>query len=389
MSLSISKAQEIAAKHSSSELVFSEITELNDRVSRFRIHQCSMPTGVRALIISSQENGAASQANKSVESISRTLNLISTHTDIGFPRHAVDTSRSIIPYDYIYVHPIDVPAASPKNEYDHISLHDAIHTKKLEARQSAAIQLHLGSFIAQLHAIQNDFFGFPPPADTSALTESSLSPAFTAKPTLPFILPADPEPPNSYSWQETFVHLLDDLISELQTEASSDIAQDVAFQDIQTYLSRAIAFFLFDDVEVPSLISVSLSTKDIILRVSREDAEHQSDPEIHHILPTFAGSLVYGDPLLESLFSHNMSNVDEEGTLLGESEPFLEGYGNRLIMFKRQRTKRLWYDLYLALMVLAQQTKSELRSRAEIRERKQALTEVKRCVTALRDAPCY
>ena len=53
-----------------------------------------------------------------------------------------------------------------------------------------------------------------------------------------------------YNWQEAFTYLLETLLQDAR-----DLGEELPWEDVQRYLSRAIGFFLFDDCEVPSLIS--------------------------------------------------------------------------------------------------------------------------------------
>lgn len=93
---------------------------------------------------------------------------------------------------------------------------------------------------------------------------------------------------------------------------------------------------------------------------------------------------IWGDPLLESVF-------------IGDPEPaFLEGYGGNPILFARQRTKRTWYTLFLALVITIQAKRGvglgALRAlRAQEDESKVAWAKdsITACIEKLKDAPCY
>ena len=87
------------------------------------------------------------------------------------------------------------------------------------------------------------------------------------------------------------------------------------------------------------------------------------------------GHALWGDPLLETLF-------------MDPRAAFVEGYGGPLVLFARQRTKRLWYTLFLALVVLVQADR--LGSGKVDEEKLQWAREtVVKCAAALKDAPCY
>ncbi|KAJ3777218.1 hypothetical protein FB446DRAFT_718531 [Lentinula raphanica] len=265
---------------------------------------------------------------------------IHQQTSIPIPEPILDTSLDSIDYPFLLTPP------QPLRSSAIIPLSAARAQNILTKPQEALIDLTLGQLLGQLHSgIQNDWFGHP-----------SLD------------QPREP----SYSWQETFVALLEPLLEHVHNVG---IDFGVSYEDIRTYLSRAIAFFLFDDVEVPSLIWFTGSEDDIF--ITRPD-DTSSSVRIAAIVPTLAHAL-WGDPLLETFFLPP-----------GPSEAIKEGYvgggGSPLLVFGRQHTKRLWYTIFLALVILVereglQPTKSD--------KKPWALKTLERCSRALKDAPCY
>lgn len=269
----------------------------------------------------------------------------------------------------------------------------------LTPRQTLLLDLHLGSYFSQLHTnIQNDWFG----------------------------LPKHEKEEGRYSWQETFVGLLEDVLGELEGR-TSDMTEGggggeevvIPFGDIRKYLSRAIGFFLFDDCEVPSLVSF-LGDEDSILVLVDSDSlsnskgitqqedentkvekvgdvieegkegkeEEEEEVKILSALPV--SHALWGDPLLETIFLNNPSKA------------FLEGYGKpKLFVFPRQKTKRMWYTLFLGLVVLVQARRDQENYHSsddddddeggEWRKEKKkwAKEMVAKCVEELKDAPCY
>ncbi|KAK0495642.1 hypothetical protein EDD18DRAFT_1354150 [Armillaria luteobubalina] len=207
----------------------------------------------------------------------------------------------------------------------------------LSAEQSVLLDLTLGKFLGQLHSgVMNEWYGLP--------------------------LVGDPPEP-SYSWQETFTSTLEALLTETEFKSC-----ELPFEDIRRYLSRAIAFFLFDDVEVPSLVWFTGSDDDIYISLN------EADVSIAAILPNVAHA-IWGDPLLESFFISGMSEALLEG--------YKDGGGETLVVFSRQKTKRLWYTLFLALVVLTERNGS-----AGPRER-WAKETIMQCADSLKDAPCH
>ena len=209
----------------------------------------------------------------------------------------------------------------------------------LPPEQTASLDLHFGVALRTLHNLQSEWCG-PPPLESEGL----------------------------YSWQETFARLIDEALCA--AESAGDIfasAEDVAA--LQGCLARAIGSFLFDDVEVPSLVALTAGAESVFV-TETDDGE----PRLALLLPSFA-HLLYGDPLLERAFSPSEA----------PSRALLEGYGSPPpIVFARQRTKRMWYDLYLGLVVLlgARRVGSD-------QDVDWATQLVEHNRVLIRDAPCY
>lgn len=298
--------------------------------------------------------------------------MLRTQTSLPLPHQVtLDTSLALLSYPYLLLSTsVNFGAVSASDTTRTLSLSEARKSNLLSPRENILIDLQLGANLRQLHNIQNDWFGFP-------------------KPTPPV---SSPSPniwqdldPSSYSWQESFTPILEYL---LQAVESAHLP--LPYEDIRRYLSRAIGSFLFDDVEVPSLIWFTGSEDDVLVSIPSAlpslvassstpavtDTVPVSTPTIELILPNFAHAL-WADPLLESLFNPP-----------GPSAALLEGYldsgGGPLIVFPRQRTKRLWYTLFLALVILVEHEEEK-----EDGTWTWALNVLADCVKALKDAPCY
>ncbi|KAK0444218.1 uncharacterized protein EV420DRAFT_1574825 [Desarmillaria tabescens] len=265
----------------------------------------------------------------SIQVISKLISLIHKHTSIPIADPSLDTSEGGLWYLITPIHPFPSSAIIP--------LSHARNNGLLTAQQSVLIDLTLGKFLGQLHSgVMNEWYGPP-------------------------LLGEPPDP--SYSWQETFTSTLEALLVEMESKS-----YELPFEDIRRYLSRAIAFFLFDDVEVPSLVWFTGSDDDIYISLNGADVS------IAAILPNVAHA-IWGDPLLESLFMSGMNEALLEG--------YKDGGGETLVIFRRQKTKRLWYTLFLALVVL-----TERNGTAGPREQ-WAKETIMQCTDSLKDAPCH
>ncbi|KIK95017.1 hypothetical protein PAXRUDRAFT_827418 [Paxillus rubicundulus Ve08.2h10] len=266
----------------------------------------------------------------------------------------------------------------------------------LSPSQLARVELRLGTYLRALHGITNEWFGLP--IDTPAL-EAPAAPSLSSL----FAVSqdgegADGEDMTRYSWQDTFVLQLEGLLDEVydNTGAGGVPGPEINIEELRRYLSRAIGSFLFEDVEMPRLIWVTGSEEDIVVSLALEnleegqgstESEGGAEADIAYILPTF-GHALWGDPLMEAWFlppgSSKATNVgyfgDERGTL---------------IVFPRHKTKRVWYTVYLALVIVVEDRRSRGRGEEEtekvaIREKVQWAREIlPQCIGLLKDAPCY
>jgi hypothetical protein len=174
----------------------------------------------------------------------------------------------------------------------------------LPPKGAASLDLRLGVALRTLHNLQSEWCG-PPTLEKEGL----------------------------YSWQEAFALLIEEALSAAE---SAGLVSAADLTTLRSYLARAIGAFLFDDVEVPSLVALTTGAESVFIT----DAD--GEPQLALLLPSLA-HVLYGDPLLERAFSPSEA----------PSRALLEGYGAPPpIVFARQRTKRMWYDLYLGLVVL-------------------------------------
>ena len=281
----------------------------------------------------STASASASYQPNSLETEHALLKLITSQSDVPAPTIiAFDPSASLVPYQYLLLtHPGGIP----------LSLVRA--SGKLSPRQGALLDLRLGSYLKQLHErVQNDWFGLPSQAKDEL-----------------------------YSWQEAFTLLLETILEEAREAGVA-----LPYEDVRRYLSRAIGFFLFDDCEVPSLVSFAGDEHSTFVDFDlSKDAPDPEEQEARVTSFASVGHALWGDPLLETMF-------------LEPSAAFVEGYGGPLIVFARQKTKRLWYTLFLALVVLVQAKRLGL-GKADHEKARWAEDIAEKCVAGLKDAPCY
>ncbi|KAF9240021.1 hypothetical protein BU15DRAFT_74248 [Melanogaster broomeanus] len=256
----------------------------------------------------------------------------------------------------------------------------------LSPRELARVELKLGTYLRALHGITNDWFGIP--IDTP-------EPEPPAAPTLSSLFATshggedddeNGEDMTRYSWQDTFVLHLEELLGEVynNAEASGNHHQSeepgINVEELRRYLSRAIGSFLFEDVEMPRLIWVAGNEEDVIVSLAPNESEAEAD--IAYILPTF-GHALWGDPLMEAWFMPpGPSKAINEGYFAGEE-------GGTLIIFPRHKTKRVWYTVYLALKILAEERRSQEKGKEEMKNVEWAREVLPKCVEILKEAPCY
>ncbi|KAH9915427.1 uncharacterized protein BXZ73DRAFT_54346 [Epithele typhae] len=265
----------------------------------------------------------------SLASVHELLKLI-LDSNTGIPTPEIldyDASRSLVPCPYLLLaHPKGVPLALARA------------SGKLSPRQLVMLDLLLGQYLKRMHdTIQMDWFGLPSQS-------------------------AD----GLYSWQEAFTPLVEGALDDAE---AAGIA--LPYADLRVCLSRAIGFFLFDDCEVPSLVTF---TGDDATTLVDFDPDRGADAEVAVTSFAAVGHALWGDPLLEAMW-------------MAPSEAFVEGYGSPLVLFARQKTKRLWYTLFLALVVLEQARQDP--GHVDENKVKWADEEVVKVAEALKTAPCY
>lgn len=244
------------------------------------------------------------------------------------PLLKLDTSQSVISSAYLLLPQpsgVCLEAARPS----------------LSAEHSIRVDLRLGSYLQELHAIENDWFGLP--ADAGTWSEC-------------------------YSWGECFPLLLETALADAEAHGLP-----VAFVEVRLALSRAIGFYLFDDVEVPTLVwSPALDwDRDVYVREDSEDSERPITGLCG------MGRCIWGDPLMEGAFRE-------------PSAALLEGHGGSPILFARQKTKRLWYTFYSALLHIIDLTSRGKDAHSSDPWTIERTTELlKKTAEELQGAPCY
>ncbi|KZT71166.1 hypothetical protein DAEQUDRAFT_724539 [Daedalea quercina L-15889] len=260
------------------------------------------------------------------------LTHLSSNTSLPLPTpHALDTSLTLLRFPYLLLsHPRGVPLSLARAQ------------GLLNPSQALLLDLRLGALLHEQHEVQNDWFGTP------AQEQDGL-----------------------YSWQEAFTLLLETLI-----EDARGLGIPLGHEELRKPLGRAIGSFLFDDCEVPSLVSFAGDEDAILVDVT--EAGPKSDDEVPVTSFLTVSHALWGDPLLEALF-------------LDPSKAFEEGYGGSPIVFRRQKTKRLWYTVFLALMVLVQAKREEQTGvrQTESEKVEWARRTVDQCVEELQNAPTY
>ncbi|KAG6852447.1 hypothetical protein C0991_011882 [Blastosporella zonata] len=299
----------------------------------------------------------------SLPQISKLLTSIRSQTAIPIRESTLDTSMSLVPFQYLLSPPSPFPSSSI------VPLSVARASGFLSEKAQVSIDLLLGAFLGQLHSgVQNDWYGQPTLKDTQM-----------------------PPKDTGYSWQETFTGLFEDVLNQVEKEEAA-YGVSLPYTDIRLYFSRAIGSFLFDDVEVPSLVWFTGSEDDIYITLPSSSASGgTSEPgTIAAIMPNVVHA-VWGDPLLEAFMMGPKDSVAQGN---GPNAAFMDGYkgggGGPVLVFNRQKTKRIWYSVFLALVVLTKYGPSGEGEEVWITEKRQWAREaLNAAIPALKDAPCY
>ncbi|KAG6911033.1 hypothetical protein DXG01_005449 [Tephrocybe rancida] len=378
LSIDLEQAQRIADQHlpSTDQLTIVKLVELHNEgyshtpdyktyvADLVKRGSTSMPTSSCFITIARAKplvSGAYYQ--NPLPLVSKLLTLIRTQTAIPIRESTLDTSLSLIPFECLLSPPSPFPSSSI------VSLPVARASGLLSEKADLSIDLLLGAFLGQLHSgVQNDWYGQPTLEDSQT-------------------------PPNDtgYSWQETFTGLFEEVLDQVEKDEAA-YGVHLPYSDIRLYFARAIASSLFDDVEVPSLVWFTGSEDDIYITLAPSSATGgTSEPgTIAAILPNVAHA-IWGDPLLEAFM---MGPEDSVAQGNGPSAAFMEGYkgggGGPILAFRRQKTKRIWYSVFLALVVLTKYGPIVEGEGVWISEKRQWAREaLNEAILALKEAPCY
>lgn len=387
--ISLNEAQEIVAEYEGDEFSVTSLVEVGNigfsyTASR-RVYDIALTNAsARYLLVilplhSDSEHDSSPSITNTLQALSALLTKIASCTNVPVPKPvAQDSSGGNGRWDFSWLlllipRSSEAPASMSTSILSLASLRPT-----LSPRQLARVELRLGTYLRALHGITNEWFGRPVEEE------------------------AEKENWSKYSWQDTFVLLLEELIGELCESPSGgstrfDLREELGIdvEELRRYLSRAIGSYLFDDVESPGLMWVTGSEADVLVSLSEKEGteiedEIGAEADIAYLLPTFSHAL-WGDPLMESWFVPP-----------GPSEAINEGYfggEGSLIVFPRQKTKRVWYTIYLALLVLMEERRGgKIGQRETIghgedntgRSKVQWAREIlPKCVKALKDAPYY
>lgn len=326
--------------------------------------------------------------------LSNLLAQILDNTGIPVPRpitHDLSGGDGKWPFSWLLLR-VPVPSQTHPSTASLASVRDQLSPKQL-----ARVQLRLGTHLRALHDITHDQFGVPTDTPTPPPSAPSFAALLAASQSGEDVEGEDMTP---YSWQDTFVVRLETLLecvcgdAEARKTAPSGSMVDVDVDALRRALCRAIGSFLFDDVEMPRLIWVTGNEEDVIVSLTPVNGgkqggsgttEEDGEADIAYILPTF-GHALWGDPLMEAWFL-------PPGPVTGINEGYFGGEDGTLIEFPRHKTKRTWYTVYLALLVLAEEmSREETEKMAEASERETirwARNILPECVEFLKHAPCY
>jgi hypothetical protein len=278
-------------------------------VKTYEVHcvsrSTSPPSEVSYILEAYYPGGAWTTSPDATKSI---LSQVAQRSDVPVPRVLVsDTTKALVDFDYLLL-PHPSPAALPI------------------CTLTSAEERTFGQHLRKIHTIDNDWFGVPG------------------------------EPSEVISWEEAFTLLLEALLDKT---GADELWDTVKIEHLRGALSQAIGFFLFDDVEVPSLVW--------LMGDESSAMEVEENGESKLTLLGFSHA-VWGDPRMEHVFMEEVKDIQE-------------GYDKNLFLLPRQRIKRIWYALFFALLVVAE---SE-----DVRRVEKARLKVGECVNQLQLVEYY
>lgn len=405
--ITLKEAQDIVAEYEGNEVSVTSLVEVGNAGFSYtaskRIYDITLTSAsARYLLLTSplhsdSKHDSSPTITATLQEISALLTRVVSCTNVPMPKPvARDSSGGNGRWGFGWLlllipQPSQVPADMSTSISSLASLRPT-----LSPRQLARVELRLGTYLRALHGVTNEWFGRPVES-TVIQSGPTLFPSFLQT-TSGNEKGEEAEDWSKYSWQDTFVLMLEELIAELceadRGASSLSLREELGIdvEELRRYLSRAIGAFLFDDVESPGLVWVTGSEADVLVSLPLKDGteiedEIEAEADIAYLLPTLSHAL-WGDPLMETWFvPPGPSQAVKEGYFGGEGT---------LIVFPRQKTKRVWYTIYLALLVLAEERRGGNKGAtgqggdSTGRDKVQWAREVlPKCVKALKDAPCY
>ncbi|KAI6121238.1 hypothetical protein F5141DRAFT_1289534 [Pisolithus sp. B1] len=399
--ITLKEAQDIVAEYEGHEVSVTSFVEVGNIEFSYTASKKAHYLLLTSPLHSDSKHDSSPKITATLQEMSALLTRVVSCTNVPVPKPvAQDTSGGKGRWGFGWLlllipQPSQIPADMSTSISSLASLRPS-----LSPRQLARVELRLGTYLRALHGITNDWFGRPVES-TAARSAPTLFPSFLQTFSGGEKGEEAEEDWSKYSWQDTFVLVLEELIGELceadgeTTHSSLSEELGIDAEELRRYLSRAIGAFLFDDVESPGLIWVTGSEADVLVSLSQKDGteiedEIEAEADIAYLLPTFSHAL-WGDPLMEAWFV-------PPGPSQAVNEGYFGGEGT-LIVFPRQKTKRVWYTIYLALLVLAEERRGgnighkgttgqggDSTRRSKVQWAREVLP---KCVKALKDAPCY
>jgi hypothetical protein len=216
------------------------------------------------------------------------------------------------------------------------------------ATRAAELELRLGSWFRSLHGVDQEYYGrHDTPANDRLL-----------------------------SWEDQFLLMVEEALDDA-VAGSSTPENAIPAETIRTLLARAIGSYLFDGIEWPHLVGSPLDDPDLVLNRFPESPE--DEVEIVCMLPNGVPRAFWADPAFERIL--------RDPTLSKAFVVAYTGTEQEWNPLPRDKTKALWYQLYGAIVTVAELTRGEVGEEdsplAKARER------VLEYVELLKNAPCY
>ena len=236
------------------------------------------------------------------------MNLVADNELINSPKVLFsDITREVIPYQYFFMEYLE--GESWANQKDNIN-----------DKQNYSILFQLGRLTAVINSYEGESFGY-----------FNLDKKFD-------------------SWYDAFHWMCSLLFKDaIRYDVNLPLSDIHFFSLLEKYKLN------FDEVKKPQLIHWDLWHANIFVKSINDDYTVNDDYTLTGVIDFERA--IWGDPLMENV----IFDINDE------NKPYFEGYKQNLLSTPNQKTRRLFYNMYLCLVMVIEDGPREYRDKSSVK----------------------